>query len=389
MHLKNETSNRKIESIQTKIPEHWNTMEQLIPERVPAPRFNDPEKPLVTVLIFNYNYGRYLRQCFDSVLAQTYDNIEISFSDNASEDDSWEVALEYARKYPDKVTVTRNRMNFGSDANFANCWANCRGKYFIELCSDDALLPEFVEKCVLALEAHPTAGFAMVHRGIINEHEEYVDEPPFYNETCLIPGPEQAAVYMMGAVNPSVSQIMYNKKLTYEKTATGGIAGRWYGTRLLDFNMVCDYPMVYIKEPLMLHRLHLQNDSFNAADNLMEVIGPFVLQHQFAETASIFGHKKAADRLPKSLMKLSMLCLRYCVRALIKRDDYGATRYFHLAAAIVPDCMEEEIFKKIEGYWTADEEGKAQIVADLESTDNLKTRTVSYDPPDGFVRLDL
>src|SRR3972149_254723 len=107
------------------------------------PIIGDIDRPLVSVCIHNYNYGRYLRQCFDSVFSQTYDNIEICFSDNASNDDSWDIALEYARRYPGTMTITCNRKNFGSDANFANCWLNVRGKYFIELCSDDVLKPEY------------------------------------------------------------------------------------------------------------------------------------------------------------------------------------------------------------------------------------------------------
>ena len=57
-------------------------------ENIPS-RPNIKEKPLVSVLIHNYNYGRYLRQCLDSVFNQTYDNVEVVFSDNASSDDSW------------------------------------------------------------------------------------------------------------------------------------------------------------------------------------------------------------------------------------------------------------------------------------------------------------
>lgn len=46
------------------------------------------EQPLVSILIPNYNYARYLRHCIDSVVKQTYDNIEIIIQDNASTDDS-------------------------------------------------------------------------------------------------------------------------------------------------------------------------------------------------------------------------------------------------------------------------------------------------------------
>lgn len=352
------------------------------------PILYDKKNPLVSVAIFNYNYGRYLKQCFDSVYSQTYGNIEICFSDNASADDSWDIALEYARKYPGTMTITRNRNNFGSDANFANCRLNVRGKYMIELCSDDALMPEYVEKCVNALEVRHDAGFAMVHRTIIDEHGNQRDEPPFYDQSCIIPGPEQAAVYMMAAVNPSISQIMYNK-LAYGQTVSGGLASRWYGTRLHDFCMCCQYALVYIKEPLLLHRVHAQSDASCAAENLLEIIGPYVLQHQYAEIANQYNFTKVTERLPLALEKLSKLCLRYCVRSLLTRDERNALRYFHLSLAIMPDITGDMTFSKLQEYWTSDNMVKAEIVEALRSSDNLATRCVSYPPPPGSIPINV
>ncbi|MEI7811971.1 MAG: glycosyltransferase [Ignavibacteria bacterium] len=344
--------------------------------------------PLVSVLIFNYNYGCYLSQCFDSVIAQTYDNIEIIFSDNASTDNSWEIATEYSLRYPGKFTITRNRKNFGVEVNWLNCDLNNKGKYYISLCSDDALVPEYIEKCVNVLEAYPNVAFSMVHRTIIDQYGQQIKEPPFYNCSCIIPGAEQAAVYMMAAVNPSVSQIMYRKVRTNEKKPLGdNLVARWYSSRILDFNLCCENPIAYIKEPLLLHRLHLQNDSFNAAKNMMEVIGPYVLQHQFADTANVYKLKNVMERLPKSIEKLSQLCLRYCARALLGKDERNSLRYFYLAGALMPEITSEPIFIKLQEYWKADDSKKKEIIEFLNTTDNLTTRSVSYDPPQGSIPI--
>lgn len=344
--------------------------------------------PLVSFCIFNYNYGRFLRACLESVFSQTYGNIEICFSDNASTDDSWEIALEYVKKYPGKMQVTRNRKNFGSDANFANCFTHVRGKYFVELCSDDALMPDFAKQCVDALEAHPEAGYAMVHRTIIDEHDHRTEEPPFYNQSCVVPGPEQAAVYMMAAVNPCISQVMYHTTKVYGKSAVGGIAARWYGTRLHDFNMCCDYSMVYLKEPLLLNRIHSQNDSCRASDNLLEIIGPYVLQHQYADIASHDPRmSKVVERLKPSIDKLGSLCLRYCVRLLSTGQEGTALRYFHLAAAINPEICANPVFGILKEFWTTNTDDKSRIVASLATENNLATRTVSYDPPPGSIAV--
>jgi glycosyltransferase involved in cell wall biosynthesis len=352
------------------------------------PDQHDRKHPLVSIIVYNYNYGRFLRQCLDSVFEQTYGNIEICFSDNASTDDSWEIALEYAQKYPGIMNVTQNRRNFGSDANFANCRMNVRGKYLVTLCSDDALAPRFVEKCVSVLEAHDECGYAMVHRTILNGLGEPEQEAPFYNQSCVIPGEEQAAVYMLAAVNPSISQVMYNVLRTHGKSHTGGIAARWYGNRLLDFNMCCEYAMAYIKEPLLLHRVHSANDSSKAAESLLEIIGPFVLQHQFAEIAVASELPKVAGRLPQAIEKLGVLCLRYCVRFLLTGKDYTARRYFHLAAAIQPELEDDPVHRQLRTFWTAEPGEQARILAGLRDTTDLANRTRSYDPPENGRAID-
>lgn len=353
------------------------------------PGFTDPRQPLVSILIHNYNYGRYLRECLDSILAQTYGNIEINFSDNASADDSWAIALEYQKRFPDVFFIARNRENFGPDANLANCAANLRGKYYVTLCSDDVLLPDFTKNCVEALEADLDVGFVLVHRAILDEHGTRIDETPFYNQTCKIPGTSQAAVYMMAAVNPSISQIMYRRAFSAGKAVAGGLAARWYGARIRDFHMCCEFPVIYIKEPLMLHRLHLANDSFKAADNMMEVVGPYILNHQFAEIASFYNHQEVIERLSASIEKVAHLALRYGARALINGDERNARRYLNLAIALSPEIRSDETCIRLDAYWLTDNSGdKNRIIKSLEEQANLVTRSVSYDPPPGSVSLE-
>jgi glycosyltransferase involved in cell wall biosynthesis len=352
------------------------------------PRIYDPREPLVSVCVFNYNYGRYLRECLDSVLAQTYSNIEICFSDNASTDESWDIALEYQRRHPDVFFVARMRRNFGSDANFRNCAVNIRGKYFVELCSDDALLPDFVRRTVDALERHPDAGLAIVHRAILDEHGQRLEEAPFYDRSCKVPAPAQAAVYIMAGVNPSVTQVLYRTSSTYQRFVVGGLAARWYGTRFLDFQIACQEAVAYLHEPLMLHRLHLANDSFRAAENLMEVVGPYVLSLQFAELADGFGHDEVVARLPAAIAKVGALAVRYSARALLNGDLLGARRYLDLGTAFVPSLRDDPTYRMLDSYWgaTTDAEREAVLVTAREQQ-GLVTRTVSYAPPEGSVPL--
>ena len=287
--------------------------------------------PLVSILCYNFNYGRYLRQCLESIFAQTYENIELCFSDNASSDESWSIALEFSKKYSGKMRLTRNRVNYGPDCNYANCKQMMLGKYFINFCSDDVLESGYVEKCVKVLEENPNVGLVIVNRAIIDENGNRTDEAPFYNQSCIIPGEEQAAVYMMAGVNPSVSQIMYRNDIVDRRSATGALGSRYYGTRILDFNISTDFDIAYIKDSLLLHRIHSQSDTSQADSNLMPVIGLYVLNHQFADIASLRNLTKVTGRLPQSIEKLARLAVRYSVRSLLVKDEQAAQKYFYLA----------------------------------------------------------
>lgn len=346
-------------------------------------------RPLVSVCIFNYNYGRYLFECLDSVFSQTYSNIEICFSDNASTDESWEIANSFSSAHPGKMSLSRNRINFGPNINLFNCILNARGKYILKLCSDDALNPDFIERCVIALEQYPDASFAMVHREIIDEYGNSFLEPSFYDQSCLIPGAEQAAVYMMSSVNPSISQILYNYSRLEGKRMAGNLNDRWFGDRIMDFHICCDSSIVYLKEPLLRNRVHDASDGARLSGNLLQCMSEFVLLHQLSDIAGNYpGMDKACQRLSPAIEKLAKLCLRYCLRTLADGDHELGLRYFYLARAISLEIENDPAFKALASYWDALPEQRPSMLQQMSAVDNLVKRTVSYPTPPGSVPLD-
>jgi glycosyltransferase involved in cell wall biosynthesis len=59
--------------------------------------------PLLSVIVSNYNYGTYIRECLDSILHQTFKNLEIIVSDDGSTDDSPQIIRDYEKRYPGVV----------------------------------------------------------------------------------------------------------------------------------------------------------------------------------------------------------------------------------------------------------------------------------------------
>ncbi|MCI0467602.1 MAG: glycosyltransferase family 2 protein [Beijerinckiaceae bacterium] len=100
--------------------------------------------PLVSVIIVNYNYGRYLRETVDSVFAQGYPNIECIIVDNASADESGEVLQALSRQYPETKILWRSE-NGGQSLAAMEGFEASSGEYVVFLDADDVLLPAFIE----------------------------------------------------------------------------------------------------------------------------------------------------------------------------------------------------------------------------------------------------
>jgi glycosyltransferase involved in cell wall biosynthesis len=100
--------------------------------------------PLVSVIIVNYNYGRYLLEAATSVFAQTYSNIELIIADDASTDESGTVLDGIAAAHPD-TKIIRSEKNGGQSVASRQGFEASSGEYIVFLDADDVLLPDFVE----------------------------------------------------------------------------------------------------------------------------------------------------------------------------------------------------------------------------------------------------
>jgi glycosyltransferase involved in cell wall biosynthesis len=110
--------------------------------------------PLVSIGLPIYNGQDYMRQSIDSLLNQTYKNIELIITDNDSDDDTEAICREYARKDP-RVRYYRNEKNIGGANNHNKTFKLSEGKYFRWAAHDDICHPQLIEKCVEVLENKP------------------------------------------------------------------------------------------------------------------------------------------------------------------------------------------------------------------------------------------
>lgn len=115
--------------------------------------------PLVSVLMTLYNEERFVRQALESLLGQTYRNIEFIICDNCSTDSTWEIVQEYAKRDP-RITAHRQATNIGAVGNYKTALEKSRGEFVMPAAGHDLYLPFFVEKCVAELVRDTTVVMA-------------------------------------------------------------------------------------------------------------------------------------------------------------------------------------------------------------------------------------
>lgn len=109
-------------------------------------------KPLVSVITITRNRGNLIGRCIQSVLGQTYTNIEYIIVDGASDDNTDEVVASFK---DDRLHYVKLESNWPIKETLDHGISLCKGKYITFLDSDDEYLPEKIEKQVRKIESLP------------------------------------------------------------------------------------------------------------------------------------------------------------------------------------------------------------------------------------------
>jgi len=118
-------------------------------------------KDLVTVICLSHNHEPFIRESVESVINQTYEAVEIILVDDASSDGSKEVLNKLARQYPISRFIDLNK-NLGNCAAFNKALKYARGRYIIDLATDDVMEKYRIEKQVEHVKNLPS-DYGVVH----------------------------------------------------------------------------------------------------------------------------------------------------------------------------------------------------------------------------------
>jgi glycosyltransferase involved in cell wall biosynthesis len=212
-------------------------------------------QPLVSIIIPNYNYARYLRSAIDSALAQTHSAVEVIVVDDGSTDNSRAVIESYGARI---TSIFKPNGGHGSALNAG--YAASHGEIVIFLDADDELLPEAIEQVVKAWS--PGVAKAQFQLEMVNERGRPLGElvPSF--DRYLPNGDIRERIVRYGEYPSSpCSGNAYSRAALDKLMPMDEVLWSAGSEKSLVFLSPFFGDVVSIRAPLGRYRIHADNDS--------------------------------------------------------------------------------------------------------------------------------
>ena len=166
-------------------------------------------KGLVSICIPTYNGEQYLKQTLDSVVNQTYRNIEIIVTDDISNDDTEKIVRSYC---DDRIKFFINNKRKGLAGNWNEAVKKSSGEFIKILCQDDLLMPDAIEKQVNALNSSDAA-CVIGNTTVINSDGKTIFVREYFNKSTSIDGLKYAKRSLLGRnIYSEPGNIMYRSE---------------------------------------------------------------------------------------------------------------------------------------------------------------------------------
>ncbi len=214
-------------------------------------------KPMLSVLIPNFNYDKYIERAIDSIVAQDYPSIELVIVDDGSTDDSVRVAK---RRLAKPTTLQRHVVidlgkNRGKLGAINAALEEITGEYLITLDADDWLARHYASRCIAELErcreSDEDVGFIYTDCQLVDESGEVIDrgrsvafDRDLVGKLSFLPEPALMLTRAFKQAAPFDESI---RVATKHHKWTRVVANGWTG--------------VHIPEPLFYYRMHSNNMS--------------------------------------------------------------------------------------------------------------------------------
>lgn len=231
-------------------------------------------RPLISVIVPNYNHRQYLPARLASIMAQSYSNIEVILLDDASQDESQLYLSEFAKECSLVSEIVLNSVNSGRTIHQWACGAKlAKGQFTWIAESDDEALPAFLSTLVKLLNSNPSVGLAYCDSNVINAQGDslgtycytsllYEGNNPWQNN-FLMRGKEFVGRFLaFRNVIPNVSAVLFKTHVlqAYLQDNPLKYCADWeLYTRILK-----NYDIAYNNQPLNYFRKHVMTTRWHS-----------------------------------------------------------------------------------------------------------------------------
>lgn len=213
--------------------------------------------PLVSLLVANYNNGRFISETLESALAQTYPNIEIVIVDDGSSDNSLQEISRFMESHPEsRIRLFKNPDNQGCGRVKRQSIEVSEGAFFGFLDPEDTILPETVSTLMAVFEHEPGLGIVYCTHYLCNEKLEVQGVSSY-------PGAIPQGQSHLTSTGGHISAMALCCRAVYDETE--GINATYQVSEDQDLYLKMEEaaPVHYVDRPMYFYRKHDHNSSWN------------------------------------------------------------------------------------------------------------------------------
>jgi glycosyltransferase involved in cell wall biosynthesis len=213
--------------------------------------------PSVSVCLPVYNGEEFLGEAIESVLNQSFTDLELLIGDDASTDSSQEIAKKYAEK-DKRIVYWKNSQNKGLFGNYNECMNRATGTYIKPFAQDDILDSKLIERMVAGFKAAPEIALIACARRIVDDNGIETSQTFEYTSTTIIDGNEKVRDDLLTVTNGigEPSTVMFPRAYLGD-----GFDVRLHHLGDIEYwhRLILDKKLLYIAEVLCSFRRHAKS----------------------------------------------------------------------------------------------------------------------------------
>lgn len=245
------------------------------------------DKPLVSFMVFSYKQEQFIQDAIKSAFEQTYEPLEIIFSDDCSPDQTFDIIKEEVKSYqgPHKIVLNRNEHNLGLAGNINRAFGMAQGLFFVMAAGDDISVPERTAEMVTRwLDKESPVD-------LVCSYFEEIDvngKPTGFVKKTVVFVPDIASPVQQWTCGATGACAGYNRKLydKYGPLDTRIIAEDW----VFSFRAWAESGIGLIEKPLVKHRTH---------DKCLSVIFKNVKSEQSIQSRKLLRQRSTGNKVAR------------------------------------------------------------------------------------------